>query len=359
MLAVPVFALGLVIVAVVLGSSVRTVLLPRGVSAKLGRFVFVTLRILFKVRIRRSTSYEVRDRVLAYYAPMALLSLLVTWVIGIVAGYTAMFWAVGIHPVRAAFTMSSASITTLGFATPHGMPQTVLAVTEAGVGLIELAMLITFLPNIYGDFHSRERAVTKLRTAAGNPPQGVNILVRLHRLERLDARTDLWVQWIDWFVEVEDNSTAFPALSFFRSPVPEYSWVTAAGAVLDGAALAASCLDLARDLEAELCLRTGYLCLRRIADLFRLPHDPNPAPTDPIAVTREEFFEAWDQMASIGMPLKADRDAAWQAFSGWRVNYDEALIRLANVTEAPLAPWSSDRGLLIGRKMTFIERIRV
>jgi hypothetical protein len=45
-------------------------------------------------------------------------------------------------------------------------------------------------------------------------------------------------------------------------------------------------------------------------------------------------------------------------FAGWRVNYDEPLIRLANLTESPIAPWSSDRGLLAGRRATFIERIR-
>ena len=33
-------------------------------------------------------------------------------------------------------------------------------------------------------------------------------------------------------------------------------------------------------------------------------------------------------------------------FAGWRVNYDEVLLFLANTTAAPYAPWSSDRGSL-------------
>lgn len=358
MLEVIAFAAGVLLVLGVLSSSVRTVLLPRGVRARLGRVVFVALRLVFKIRIRRSTPFEVRDRLLAYYGPVALLCLLATWVIGIVLGYTAMFWGVGVNPLRAAFTISGSSILTLGFAAPHGMPQTVLSFTEAGFGLVELAMLITFLPNIYGDFHAREREVTKLRVEAGLPPEGVNILVRLHNLERLEARTEIWMRWIDWFVLVEDSHTAFPALAFFRSPVPEYSWVTAAGAVLDGAALSASCLDAPRDLEGELCVRSGYLCLRRIAELYRLPFDPHPDPIDPIAVTRDEFNDVWARMAVAGVPLKADQEQAWRDFSGWRVNYDEPLIRLATLMEAPIAPWSSDRGLLSGRRLTFIERIR-
>jgi hypothetical protein len=273
------------------------------------------------------------------------------------AGYTAMFWGVGVHPLRHAFTISGGSLTTLGLLTPRSMPQIVLAITEAVFGLGELALLITFLPSIYGDFHRRERNVAKLRTEAGLPPEGVKILIRLHQLERLDARTEIWVRWSDWFVDVEDSHSASPVLALFRSVQPEFSWVTASGAVLDGASLAASCLEAPRDYEAELCIRTGYLCLRSIAAIYNLPFDPDPAPTDPISIDRSEFDEVWDRMAAAGLPLR-ERDRAWRDFAGWRVNYDEALVRLANLAEAPPAPWSSDRGLVVGRPLTLLERIR-
>lgn len=353
-----VLALGAVVTVAVIASSVRTVIVPRGVSARLTRFVFVAVRIVFRLRIRRSTSYEVRDRVLAFYAPVALLVLLTTWILGILFAYTAMFWALGVHPLRAAFTTSGSSVFTLGFAAPTTLPQTILVLSEAAFGLAELALLITFLPNIYSDFHRRELEVTKLRVEAGDPPQGVTIILRLHALERLDAREAVWTRWIDWFVDVEDTHTAFPVLSFFRSGTSELSWITAAGAVLDGAALSASCLDLPRDLEAELCIRSGYLSLRRIADLLQLPYDASPAPNDPIAISRVEFDAVWQQMVDAGVPLRPDQGQAWIDFAGWRVNYDEPLLRLANVTEAPLAPWSSDRGLIGDRRPTFIERIR-
>lgn len=353
-----VLALAALVTLATVASSVRTVIVPRGVSARLTRAVFVAVRIAFRLRIRRSTSFAVRDRVLAFYAPLALLTLLGTWILTILAAYTVMFWALGVHPLSAAFTMSGSSIFTLGFAVPRALAQTAFAFSESALGLAELALLITFLPNIYSDFHRRELEVTKLRVEAGDPPQGITILLRLHALERLDARTAIWVRWIDWFVDVEDTHTAFPVLSFFRAGVPELSWITAAGAVLDGAALSASCLDLPRDLEAELCIRGGYLCLRRIADLLQLPYDPDPAATDPIAVGRDEFYEAWERMRAAGLPLRSDREQAWRDFAGWRVNYDEPLLRLANVTEAPPAPWTSDRGMVGDRRPTFIERIR-
>lgn len=353
-----VLASGAVLAVAIVASSVRTVLVPRGITVRLTRFVFVAMRLVFGLRIRRSTSFDVRDRILAFYAPLSLLALLATWILGLLVSYTAMLWAAGVHPLQAAFTMSGSSIFTLGFAPPRTLPQTVLVLSEAAFGLAELALLITFLPNIYGDFHRRELEVTKLRVEAGNPPEGLTILLRLHSLDRIDARIDVWTRWIDWFVDVEDTHTAVPSLAYFRSGVPALSWITAAGAALDGAALSASCLDLPRDLEAELCIRAGYLCLRRIAGLFGLPFDPDPSPGDPISIARDEFLGAWRKMTEGGLPLRADPEKAWRDFAGWRVNYDEPLVRLATITEAPPALWSSDRGIIGGRRLTFIERIR-
>jgi hypothetical protein len=357
-LAAVAFAVGLAVVVAVLGSAIRTVILPRGGSSRLGRFVFINLRLLMKPVIRRSTVYERRDRVLSVLAPVGLLALLTSWLVLVFAGFAAMDWGLGVYPIRHAFTLAGSSMFTLGFSTPPDLPTTALAFADAGVGLLLLALLITFLPLIYTAYQERERTVTRNEVRAGRPPTGWNLLIRLHRLERLDFRTEIWAEWEQWFVAVEQTHTMFPSLTFFRSPQPDQSWVTAAGAVLDGSALSASCLDLPRDLEAELTIRAGYLCLHRIATLFRLPHPSDPLSTDPIAVSRQEFDEVFDQMAEAGVPLKADRDQCWRDFAGWRVNYDTVLIRLATLTEAPIAPWSSDRGLVAGHRLTFIERIR-
>ena len=54
-------------------------------------------------------------------------------------------------------------------------------------------------------------------------------------------------------------------------------------------------------------------------------------------------FSLREWLPCIGVPLKPDRDQAWRDFAGWRVNYDVALVALARLTMAPMAPWSSDR----------------
>ena len=87
--------LGAAIVIATFASSVRTVVLPRAVPARLGRIVFRSLRWLFALRARPSHSYERRDRILAMYAPIGLLSLLATWMTLTFFGYALIYWSLG------------------------------------------------------------------------------------------------------------------------------------------------------------------------------------------------------------------------------------------------------------------------
>jgi hypothetical protein len=350
------FLAGVAVVYATVGSAVRTVILPRGVPSKLARSVFLPTRAVFRLWAGPGATYERRDRVMALYAPVALLVLLGVWVTLILAGYTAMFWGVGGRSLRTAFILSGSSVLTLGFERPPDLPSTGLSFTEAGTGLVMLAMLITYLPTIYGSFSRRETAVTDLEIRAGSPPSGVEMIERYWILGRIDRLEEVWRRWEEWFEELEESHTSFPALVFFRSPQPDHSWVTAAGAVLDGASLVASTVDAPRNVAAEFCIRAGYLSLRRIANFFGVPYDPAPKQGDPITIGRDEFDAVCDRLATSGVPLKEDRDQAWIDFAGWRVNYDTVLIAMAGLTMAPYAMWSSDRSLRAWRPRLFQRR---
>ena len=170
--------------------------------------------------------------------------------------------------------------------------------------------------------------------------QGANGFEQLLGLDRLG---EVWTNWETWFVELEETHTSFPALTFFRSPTPDRSWVTMSGVVLDGAALFLSCINTQSDPQAAITIRAGYLSLRHIAEYFAIPNDPSPAPDDPISVTKEEFLAVYELLASEGVPVRSDREKAWRDFAGWRVNYDQTLTQLASLTTAPWQPWVSDR----------------
>ncbi|MDQ6875442.1 MAG: hypothetical protein M3042_10340 [Actinomycetota bacterium] len=340
---------GLVIVVATLAATLRTVVLPRGVPSKLARVVFLATRRLFALRLGRAASYERRDAVMALYGPISLLSLLAVWLVLILLGYTLIFlglgWPAYSHRPVLALEESGSSLFTLGFLPPPGVLAALVSFSEAAIGMAQLALLISYLPSLYARFSQREFVVAKLEVRAGSPPRGWTMIIRANRLGDLTSLTEVWRSWEDWFIDVEESHTSNAVLVFFRSPQPDKSWVTAAGAVLDGAALRVSALAAERDVEAQLCIRAGFISLRRIASYFQVPFDPDPAPTDPISISRMELDSALDEMAAAGVALKPDRDQIWRDFAGWRVNYDTVLIGLAQLTMAAYAPWSSDRSL--------------
>jgi hypothetical protein len=302
------------------------------------------MRALFQLRMRRSWDYERRDYVMAFYAPVSLLTLLLVWMALVTVGYTLMYWGLDGGLVTS-FELSGSSVFTLGFFRGAHLPATVLSYTEAAIGLILLAMLITYLPSIYNAFSRREAAVAALEVRAGSPPSATEMLWRYWVIGRWNQIGEVWSRWEDWFVDIEETHTSFPALVFFRSPQPDHSWVTAGGAVLDAAGLYSAAIEGPHDAQADITIRAGYLALRRIADFFGIPYDPDPRPDDPVSITRSEFDEAYQRLADAGLPVKPDTDQAWRDFAGWRVNYDAVLLTLAGLTMAPYAPWSADRSL--------------
>jgi len=353
-----VFIAGAALVVWVLLSALVTVVLPRGESATLTRVVFLSWRRVFVFFASRAETFETEDRILSFFAPIALLTLPFAWLVLVLIGYWGMFWALGGVTPRGAFS-EAGSLFTFAFRAPPGVGQTILTYSEAALGLGLVALLISYLPSLYSAFSRREQLVTLLETRAGNPPSVRQMLRRFYIIHGLDQLGPQFALWEQWFADVEETHTTNPALVNFRSPIPTRNWLTSAGAVLDSASFAASTLDQPREPRAELCIRAGYLCLRHIAHTFGIPHRHDPAPTDPISVTRDEYDQVYDQLAADGLPLKADRDQAWRDFAGWRVNYDDALVQLARLIRAPEAPWSSDRDTYPVPRVPILKRRRM
>jgi hypothetical protein len=358
-LAVLAFVAGALMVATTVLSAIMTLVVPRALPVAITRWVFGGIRWLFRLRGKRAKSFEDRDRLMALYGPISLFSLAATWLVLTGIGYTMLFWSLGARPLVVALELSGSSLYTLGFVMPPNVATMVLAFSEAGLGLVLLAMLISYLPSMYQSFQRREAAVTALDVRADTPPTARAMLVRSSIIGGWDSLEELWRDWETWFVDITETHTSLPALVFFRSPHWQHSWVTASGAVLDGASLLASTVDRPRSPAAELCIRAGYVALRRIADFFGIGHNPDPHwPEVPISIDRREFDQVCRQLIEAGVPLKPDLDQAWRDFAGWRVNYDRVLLALAALTMAPYAPWSSDRSMIVRNDLRHRRRAR-
>jgi hypothetical protein len=327
-------------------AAIKTFILPRPAQVGIVQAVFRGTRILFDLRARRADSYAERDRLMALYAPIALFLVPIVLIAIILVGYMCLFWALGGFTVGEVFRLSGSALLTLGNYTSDRTGVKFLEFSAALLGLILVALLIAYLPTMYAAFTRRETQVELLEVRAGSPPSPWELIGRSYRTGELGQMREVWNDWQVWFAEIEESHTSLPALTYFRSPRPDLSWITAAGVILESAALRLSTIVVPNEPRAAFCIRSGYLALRQIAAYFEVAFNSDPAPDDPISISREEYDQVCQDLAAQDIPLRADLDQAWHDFSGWRVNYDTVLLALAALTMAPYAPWSSDRSLV-------------
>ena len=333
---------GAAIVAATLVSAIGTVVIPHGLSTRLARFVFAAAR-------RAAGGYGMIDRsarrqhvVLQVALAGGLLALPMIWLTSAVAGYTALFRAFGTGTWRESYRLAGSSMLTLGFADAGDLPRTTLAFSASALSMAILALLlVTYLPTIYQAYTERETRLTAFETLAGDPPNVVAMIVRSHRLNDLRRLSIVWQGWRQWFADVRESHTALPAVAFLGSSREDRSWVGTVGTVLDAAAVALAVLDVEDDPDAALCIRAGSLALRDIAAYFGVDVDEDPAPDDPVSVPRAVWDAFYDDLVEQGVPV-VEREEAWRHWSGWRVNYDAALVALAELTASPTSRLSVD-----------------
>lgn len=331
---------GVVQVIITLSAAVRSFVLPRNESVRLNNHIFSAIRWLFDFAAGRANTYAQRDRIMAHYAPVALVALPIAWLALVSLGYTGIYWALGLDSWTKAYELSGSSLLTLGISKENGLLVNVLNYSEATIGLLLLTLLISYLPTLYQAFSRRETTVARLELRAGTPATSTHLIDWLNTSGSLTDDDKQWAEWEQWFVEIEESHTSLPILNFFRSPQPGRSWVMAAGLILDTANLMFSALDVPRTRQMELTFKAGCLAVNRVYRFFDIKAGTNPAAelpgpepdTDP---GHPEFAQALDDLAALGLPLCPDRTAAWAQFQERRTRYAPALKFLSELTMSP------------------------
>ena len=356
------FIFGAVLALGILGSALKTVVLPQEGFPRLAQAVFA---VVHRLLVHRSRSRARAVALRSLYAPVALVSLPLVWMLLMVVAFTFVFWGTGSLTWQRAFEISGSSLTTLGFAEPDTTTRVWLAFIEATIGLGLVALLISYLPTIYGAYNGREKGINRLRPISGAPPAVVTLLLTLQRVGALDS-VEFWRTQSDWVLDIEQTHTAFPILTYFPETHQDHSWVATIGTLLDAAALVISSTETQRGDDFEdiekgpmMVLVYGMPGFVRIARAASIPigepmtiaelvaHFDEPAP--PIAITRAEYDEAMAALAPL-IGVSPDRaEAAWRRFAWIRSTYEPAVRSLAGLTFAYPAPWTTDRAAKVGR----------
>jgi hypothetical protein len=330
---------GLAIQVIVLDAAIRTFLLPRIANVRFSRVVAQAVGLFFNKLASEDRDYYSRDRILSMFAPMVLLTYQAMWLALSLVAFALGFVAAGMANFASAFSVSGSSLFTLGTTPAHGGVFSVLQFAEAGVGLTLLALLIAFIPTLYGAFQRREVSVTRLSVRAGIPATPWGVLEIAHSVQSYERLDELWREWEQWFIEVGETHTTLLILNYYRSPNPKQTWIGSAATVLDAAALFNAVVDLKPSPTAGLCIRSGWLSLRRLADYFKIDSPKNVDTDIHVTITREEFDLVLARLERSGVPLVSDRDAAWRDFVGWRVNYDAIIEHMYEQFHCPRTDW--------------------
>jgi hypothetical protein len=330
-------------------SVIGTLIVSRSVGSWITRLVDRMVMAGFRLVTRNIAEYERRDRVLAVQPASILLTQLVLWLGTVFVGYALLLWPFAPRGVGSAFTASGSALFTLGFSEPAGGVPSAIVFAAAATGLVIVTLQIAYLPTLYSAFNRRETEVALLNARAGIPSWGPELLARTHYgfgsgVSTVDTLPDLYAQWERWAADVAESHTTYLPLVRFRSPGALSSWVTGLLAVLDSAALYLSLSPKsAPAVPARLCLRSGFLCLNRIARAMDIEvpdeHDP---PTE-ISLSYQDFLVAVARMREVNFLIERDPADAWQDFVGWRANYEQAAYGVAAAVDAAPALWSGPR----------------
>ncbi len=337
------FVVGLGIVLSVGSSILRTLVVPRGVRSKLSALVLRVTLALFRMVARRTTTYEARDAVLAYAAPVSLIVTLMSWLALLFVGFAFLLFSFSPLDWAASFREAGSSLFTLGFASTDRGQLTVVDFIAAATGPVVVGLLVGYLPSIYASYNRREVDVALLHSRAGEPNWGPEILVRHAIINSTDEMLTLFRGWERWAADIAESHVNYPVLIHVRSAQPMRNWLIALLAVMDAAAFQMSVNPGVPQGTARVAIRQGFVAVRDIARAEGITVDEDPDPDTGISLTFEEFELAYDDVASAGYAMQRSAADAWPHFSGWRINYEQAAYALAEAIDAPPAAWSGPR----------------
>jgi len=338
--------LGTAILFAVLLEAFESIILPRRVTRRfrLTRLFYRMTWIPWRALGQRMNSLKTRESFFSYFGPLSLLFLLVVWANGLVVGFACLILAAGppaetykipMHFVDALY-MSGTNFFTLGLdeVVPRTASTRFLTVTEAGVGLGFLALVIGYLPVIFQSFSNREVSVVLLDARAGSPPTSAELLRRHAYRGGFEALERLFFEWERWSAELLESHLSYPVLCYFRSQHDNQSWLGALTAILDACALTIVGVEGACVKQAQL---TFAITRHAVVDLAQIFH-ATPRPPRQDRLPPAELARLRQSLRDGSLKLRAG-DGEDRQLNDLRAMYEPYVNALAEFLAIKLPPW--------------------
>jgi len=340
--------LGIILVLAILQDSFESIILPRRVSRRfrLSRLFYLSTWALWSSIGRKMHSGNRREFYLSYYGPLSLILLLVIWAATLVLSLAMIEWGLSL-PMNAPekvlsfgtyLYMSGTTFITLGLGdvTPLTGMGRFLAVAEAGMGFLFLAMIIGYVPIIYQAFSRREVNISLLDARAGSPPSATEMLRRHYRTQRIEELVQYMRDWERWSAELLESHLSYPVLTYYRSQHERQSWLAALTTVLDTCALLIIGFE---DISTPTIRNTFAIARHAAVDLAQVYGTP---PLNPKLnrLSPADFATMRDSLAEVGLHMSHAEDAE-QRLSGLRRMYEPFINAISEHLLVSLPPWVS------------------
>ena len=337
--------LGLLLLFVTLWDAFETIILPRRVtrSFRLVRiFYLVSWRIWSTVSLWLRPAKK-RESYLSYFGPLSLLILFAVWALTLIGSFSVIHWAIGSALLpsgqpgtfRTDLYMSGSTFFTLGLG--DVLPQTrtarIVTISEAGVGFGFLAIVISYLPTLYGAFSQRELNISLLDARAGSPPTAAELLRRHAHFSNMDVITQLLRDWEIWSAQLMESHLSYPVLCYFRSQHDNQSWLAAFTVVLDVSSLIISYGSGLAKWQAQMTFAISRHAIVDIAEVLRV----HPVPPEMNRLPPENLQKVRTLLLECGTPRCNDAgDAKLKELRGM---YEAYLNGLSSRLLMPLPTW--------------------
>jgi hypothetical protein len=339
-------ALGLAILLFILWDGFEAMVLPRRVTRKIrvSRLFYRTTWRVWSAIGRRLQPGKRREAYLSVFGPLSLLLLFGIWAVGLVLSFGLLYWSLG-SPMRADVPMSfwldlyvsGTTFFTLGLGdiTPQSGLAKFISVTEAGMGLAFLAIVLSYLPILYQAFSKRETVIAQLDARGGSPASATELLRRHHQGGGSpEALEQLLREWERWAAEVLESHVSYPVLAFFRSQHDNQSWLSAMTAVLDTCTLVIHGVGGTVGWQAQL---TFAMARHAIVDLAQILSSP-PRPPVPDRLPPADFERLRGTLQKAGMHCDREPDLEAKILE-LRAMYEPFVNSMANYLMLRLPPW--------------------
>jgi predicted membrane protein len=340
--------LGVALILIILWDAFETIILPRRVTRRLRltSMFYISMWSICSRLVRAMRNRKRREKYLGTFGPISLLMLLALWAAGLILGYATLHWGLQTRlnlpeetgHFASYLYISGETFFTLGYGDivavfPLGRT---IAVIEAANGFGLLAIVIGYLPVLYGAFSRREVNIALLDARAGSPSSAAEMLRRHGESGNLDDLNAVLHEWEHWSAELLESHLSYPVLCYFRSQHDNQSWLGSLTTILDTCALVLVGVGDTPTWQAKLTFAMARHAVVDLAQIFRtVPSTPEPGAC---RLMPGDLGRIREILAKNNTNLR-DGEEAEQKLAELRAMYEPYVCALSEMLLMPLPPW--------------------